>query len=167
MCPDATGRRLVFAFTLVIICTCTWCLRYENEGHAMSEWVGAAQSLDSRDSLRDAERLAECRHAAWIACVKLSLVMCSVKRLSCLSTTCQLPGVSCARRMATWQCEDKQRGGGCLVDTIRTLYMTLAWCCSTMAVQHAGVCQTVVTPPLLMYASQPRCVLLSVPEPGY
>ena len=71
----------------------------------------------TRDGSRDAERLAERRHAAWIACVQLSLVMCLVKRAPTSVDDTSAAGVSCVRRMATWRCEDKQRGGGCLVTT--------------------------------------------------
>ena len=70
-----------------------------------------------RDGLRDAERLADCTHAAWIACVQLSLVICLVEGSDTSVHDTSAAGVSCVRRMATWQCEDKHGGGGCTVTT--------------------------------------------------
>ena len=69
------------------------------------------------DGWRDAERLADRTHTAWTACVQRSLVMCLVKHTPTSVDDTLAAGVSCVRRMATWRCDDKERGGGCLVTT--------------------------------------------------
>ena len=65
-------------------------------------------------TLRDSQPV---KHSAWNACVQLSLVVCSVTRIVTSVDDTSAACVWCVRGMATWRCEDKQRGGGCLVTT--------------------------------------------------
>ena len=62
------------------------------------EWLGAAHVIRRSDGSRDAERLAERTHSAWIACVQQSLVMCFVKRTGTSVDDTSAAGVSCVRR---------------------------------------------------------------------
>ena len=48
-------------------------------------------------------------------------------------------GASCERRMATWPLL-KTSNVAVGVEWLHAPRMMLAWCCSTMAVQQAGVC---------------------------
>ena len=68
--------------------------------------------------------------------------MLSVKRAASSIDGMSAAGASCTQRTATRQCKDKQRLRWVL-GSYNSPRMMLAWCCSTMAVQQAGVCNDV------------------------
>ena len=68
----------------------------------MRRWNGSERRSHWKwHGSRDAERFAESKHAAWIACVQQSLAMYFVKRTVTSVDDTSAAGVSCVRRMAT------------------------------------------------------------------
>ena len=110
----------------VSISRCTWCLRCENR-RGFDVGMGRSGTVIGSGMVHVTPRNSQgVGTVQCFACVHISLVICFVKRtLTCVDDT-PAAGVSCVRRMATWRCEDKQRGDVCISDATAP-HMMLAW----------------------------------------